>query len=144
MAAETLNNQHTKDIMTAVASSNTQPATTITTDTSGPFSHENMARIVNDVNLAQTVSTAELGADASHNMWSFPLASLTAHLVFMFAGWHYGNGYINLRARQAGNGVKEGLMSHLFHTGRNSISSGPKIEAPLKVVTVDSQGHTTP
>ena len=104
----------------------------------------NLARITNDANLAQTASTAELGADASHNMWSFPLASLTAHLVFMFAGWHYGNGYINLRARQAGNGVKEGLMSHLFHTGRNSISSGPKIEAPLKVVTVDSQGHTTP
>ena len=127
MAAETLNNQHTKDIMTAVASSNTQPATTITTDTSGPFSHENMARIVNDVNLAQTVSTAELGADASHNMWSFPVASLTAHLVCMFAGWNYGNWYINLLAKQSGKGVKEGLMSHLFSTGRNKIFGGPKI-----------------
>ena len=145
MVAETLENQeNTADITTAVTSHNIQPATTITTDTSGPFSNANLARIVNDPNLAQIASTAELGADASHNMWSFPLASLTAHLVFMFAGWHYGNGYINLRARQAGNGVKEGLMSHLFHTGRNSISSGPKIEAPLKVVTVDSQGHTTP
>ena len=133
MAKETLENQkNTADITAAAASGNTQPATTITTDTSGPsFSHENLAQIANDVNLAQTVSAAELSAEASHNMWSFPVASLIAHLVTMYAGYIYGNYYINLRARQSSNGVKEGLMSHLFRTGCNRISSGPKIEAHL-------------
>lgn len=79
-----------------------------------------------------------------------PLAVGALHLVTMFAGYHYGNWYINLRKRQAKDGVdEEGLMSHLIRVGPNKLrpSSEPKVEAPLIMVdepTTPEHSHPVP
>ena len=72
---------------------------------------------------------------------------MAAHFICMFAGYHWGNYYINLRARQADEGVEEGIAEHLIRVAGNKLTKGPKRAAPKKInVDIDdgSQALTTP